>query len=112
MKTHVNQKLRKTDVNNLWACGEGWESALAGARLEQQAPDLIGWLIYRSDTDEFFSLQALLGYSTRSYVKNPEFAFCFSTEQLAFRYSTFIEKETEVVPLFDLGGDKLAVGFS
>jgi len=82
MKTHVNQKLRKTDVNNLRACGEGRESALAGARLEQQAPDLIGWLIYRLDT-----------------------------EQLAYRYSTFIEKETEVVQLHDLG-DKLLVLFS
>lgn len=74
--------------------------------------DLIGWLIYRPDTDEFLhSHKAGIGYTTTGYAKSPEDAFCFSSEKLAFKYSTFIDKKTEVVPLFDYG-DKLAVGFS
>lgn len=74
--------------------------------------ELIGWLIYRSDTGEFFySQQTAPGYTTNAYIAEPCFAYYFQTERQAFRFSTFIDKLTEIVPLFD-HNDKLIVGFS
>ena len=103
----------KSNVTNIQT---GSKRSIAGAscndRLSLTDDNLIGWLIYRSDTDEFlYSHKAGVGYSAAAYVKEPAIAYCFDTERMAFRYSTFIEKETEVVPLFDIG-DKLIVGFS
>jgi len=74
--------------------------------------EIIGWLIYRPDTDEFLhSHEAGVGYSTERYVKNPCDAYLFKSEQLAFRYSTFINREMGVVPLLDNGNDSVVVAF-
>ena len=73
--------------------------------------DVLGWLIYRPDTEEYLvSHKASIGHAVTGYAKNPEYAYCFGTERLAFRYSTFIDKPTEIVKLFDFG-DKLVVCF-
>lgn len=74
--------------------------------------DIIGWLIYRPDTEEFVhSLKDTPEFTSTFYTTEPCFAFQYETEEIAFRASTAIDKPTEVVPLFDIG-DKLAVGFS
>lgn len=73
--------------------------------------NLLGWLIYRPDTDEFlYSHRAGIGYTNTAYVKQPAFAYCFANEQLAFRYSTFIDMPTHIVRLHDFG-DQLVVRF-
>lgn len=73
--------------------------------------NLMGFLIYRPDTDEFlFSHTSGLRINIARYVKEPALAYLFSTEQLAFRYSTFIDKETFIVKLYDLV-DMLVVRF-
>jgi len=72
----------------------------------------VGWLIYLPDTADFlFSYMNYALGSSRSYVKEPANALMFNSERQAFRFSTFIDKNTEIVPLFDFG-DKLAVVFS
>lgn len=71
----------------------------------------VGWLIFRPDTEEFVYAQRSQGSAfVTGYVKEPSLAFTYSSEQSAFRASTFIDKPTQVVPLFDCG-DRLAVGF-
>lgn len=74
--------------------------------------ELIGWLIYRPDTDEFLhSFMVDDGYSIHSYVKEPCLAYRFFSESLAKFNAKHIDKQTEIVPLFD-HNDKLIVGFS
>lgn len=75
-------------------------------------PEIIGWLIYRPDTQEFFhSHRSGVGYSSNAYTLEACFAYCFDTEKAAYRYSRNIDRKTDIVPLFDRG-DKLVVLFS
>jgi len=72
----------------------------------------LGWLIYRPDTEEFFLRHIEEpGLFANAFTKEPAFAYLYHSERLAFLCSSFIEQNTEIVPLFDIG-DKLAVGFS
>lgn len=105
--------MKKSNVTKIRESRSGRQPALAGGRPDLPSDsEIIGWLIYRSDTEEFlYSHCAGIGYSAAAYVKEPAFAYLFSSEHLAFKYSTFIDHETEVVSLFDIG-DKLVVGFS
>jgi len=73
--------------------------------------DMVGWLVYRPDTDEFLhSHREAHGYSTSAYVRNPSYAYRFNSACLAFNFAKFMDKVVEVVPLYDLG-DRFAVGF-
>jgi hypothetical protein len=105
--------MNKSNVTNIQKGSKrSIASVVCNDRLSLNDDDLMGWLIYRSDTEEFlYSHKAGVGYTSAAYVKEPALAYLFDSERLAFRYSTFINKKTEVVPLFDIG-DKLAVGFS
>ena len=95
------------------ATGRTASASGRGGRARSNPVVLIGWLIYRPDTEEFlYSHKAGIGYSAAAYVKNPGQGYLFDSERMAYRYATFIDKETEVVPLFDFGQDKLGVGFS
>jgi hypothetical protein len=79
--------------------------------LYQNEPELIGWVIYRQDTEEFFhSHNSSSGFRGDAYTKEPALAQCFNSESQAFRYSVFSNKPTKVLPLFDFG-DKLGVVF-
>jgi hypothetical protein len=72
----------------------------------------LGWLIYRPDTKEFLHSHMIdPGRSVCAYVEEPANAYRFFSESLAFNFAKFIDKPTEIVPLFDLG-DKLAVVFT
>lgn len=71
--------------------------------------ELIGWLIYLPETKEFFhSQKSIKSFST---TKEASLACCFGSERLAFRYSIFIDKSTEIVPLYKFG-KKLVVFFN
>lgn len=71
----------------------------------------VGWLIFRPDTEEFVFAQLFRdGATVTGYTKEPNLAYQYDSETLAFRASIFIDVQTDVVPLFDLG-DTLAVGF-
>lgn len=73
--------------------------------------ELIGWLIYLPATEEFFhSHKFTKCISKNSYTKEASLAYCFGTEKMALLYSYFIDKSTEIVPLYDLG-NKLVVLF-
>jgi hypothetical protein len=106
--------MKKSNVTNIQKIGG--DGVRRGTSRAPSRPindnNLIGWLIYRPDTEEFLLKHtAGIGYSSAAYVKNPSSAYIFDSERLAKRYSKLIDKKTEVVPLFDFG-DKLAVGFS
>jgi len=103
----------KSNVTNIRHKGqESFPHATRAVRLLSLSEEnLLGWLIYRPDTDEFLhSHIACVGCTTARYVKTLEYAYCFSSEALAFRYSMFIDKPTDVVKLYD-NGDKLVVLF-
>lgn len=77
-----------------------------------QQPEIIGYVIYRPDTHEFFhSHQSVSGYSSNAYTLEAAYAYCFDSEKSAHRFSRHIDRKTEIVPLYDLG-DKLAVVFN
>lgn len=79
--------------------------------MDVQDYQINSYLVYRPDTQEFLHSQRFEdGFSLHVYTKEPFFSHFFETEKQAFQSSVFIEYETIVVPLFDLG-DKLAVGF-
>lgn len=72
----------------------------------------VGWLIYRPDTKDFLHSHMIEpGGCVHAYVEEPAIAYRFFSKSLAFSFSKFIDKFTEIVPLFDLG-DKLAVAFT
>lgn len=73
---------------------------------------LLGWLLYRPDTEEFLvGIKADENSVVTLYTKEPILGYLYQSERLAFRASIFIDQIFEVVPLFDYG-DKLAVAFN
>lgn len=81
-------------------------------KTEVKEPELLGYLIYRPDTDEFFhSHTDNEAVTINAYTKESALAYLFTTEHFAYRTSTYLDVITEIVPLFDFG-DKLGVLFS
>jgi|APLak6261658528_1056013.scaffolds.fasta_scaffold02971_2 hypothetical protein len=73
-------------------------------------PELIGWLIYLPDTEEFFhSHQFTRCICINAYTKEPSLAFCFGSQQFAFCYSIFINKSTKIVSLYVCGNRFIVV---
>jgi len=71
----------------------------------------IGFLIYRPDIEEFYySYQNSPDFFGCAYVKQPARAYCFNSESLARTVQLLIPRSTEIVPLYDIGG-QLAVVF-
>lgn len=74
-------------------------------------PELIGFLIYRPDTQEFFRSgtfttdRGLIGYA-----KEPAYAYQFQSNYAAYAVSFAISADTQILELYDLG-DRLAVFF-
>jgi hypothetical protein len=105
--------MNKSNVTKIRASDRGaLPSASGQVPLELRKYDLIGYVIFRHDTEEFFhSHREAPGYSTNAWCLEPSFAYVFDSEKAAFRYSIYFDKPAEIVPIYDLG-DKFGVGFS
>lgn len=76
-----------------------------------QRGNLVGYLIYRHETDDFLMTSVTtLYYNEATYTKSPESAYLFSSEKFASSFISVVKGKAQIVPLYDLG-DRLAVGF-
>lgn len=102
-----NSNVTQIDLNN-----SGRGTAPGGSLPESiNGAQLVGFVIYRPDTDEFLhSHKAGIGYSAAAYCKNPSYAYIFDSERLAHRYSTFLDIQSKVCPVFENENEWL-VGF-
>lgn len=90
----------------------------AGSRGSAQAiprelrdDQLVGYLLYREDTEEFLlSHNANADFSSYVWTLYPGIAYVWPTLQTAFNYSKFLDNPSKVVPFYDLG-DKFLVVF-
>lgn len=73
---------------------------------------LVGYLLYREDTEEFFHSSKVVVecFSACAWTSHPGVAHVFSTLQKAFSFSESLKNPTQAVPFYDTG-DSFVVGF-